>query len=86
MTINELIKRAFEEDIPSIDKTTEALKKKEAFGVAQLIAKQDLTLSGCDFFEQSLHHRDPNLNINWNFKDGDSVINQQIIAQIDGNL
>lgn len=86
MTIEELIREAFTEDIPNSDKTTDSLERKERFGISQLIAKQDLTLSGCNFFEQSVHFIDPNLNIQWNFSDSSSVLDRQIIAQIDGNL
>lgn len=86
MTITELISKAFTEDIPTTDKTTDSLGIKERFGISQLIAKQDLTLSGKDFFQEAVHFIDPNLNIQWNFNDGDKILDRQIIAQIDGNL
>lgn len=86
MNKEELIKGAFKEDIPTEDLTTSALNISERFGIAQLIAKQDLILSGSELFEESIHFINPHLNIQWNFSDGSEVLNQQIIAQIDGNL
>lgn len=86
MTPEELIKRAFTEDIPTEDITTESLSLKERFGICHLIAKQDLILSGQDLFTMAMKHIDPKLNVVWNFSDGSSILNKQIVAQIDGNM
>ena len=86
MNLDELIKRAFTEDIPDKDLTTESLGLKEKFGICHLIAKQDLILSGSELFTGSFHHIDSSLNIQWNFSDGDPILDRQIVAQIDGNM
>lgn len=81
-----LIEKAFLEDIPEVDVTTDSLDLKEKFGIAHLIAKQDLTLSGSQLFEQSVHFLDADLQVDWHFNDGDKVLNTQRVAQISGNL
>ncbi len=86
MTTKELIEKAFFEDRPTLDMTTSSLEKSEEFGVAQLIAKQDLVLSGRSLFQDSVQHLDPTLEVTWQFKDGDDILNQQAVAQISGNL
>ncbi len=83
---NELIEKAFLEDRPHGDITTLSLEVQEKFGLAELIAKEDLVLAGVDLFNQSLHYCNPELNITWNFSEGDEVLDRQIVAQIDGNL
>ena len=82
----DLIERAFKEDIPDLDVTTQSLQTKEKFGVAQLIAKQDLVLSGIEIFNQSVHFIDPEIEISWHFARGDSVLKGQAVAQMNGNL
>lgn len=82
----ELIELAFKEDIPTVDITTTSLKVREKFGMAQLIAKQDLILSGRDLFQESVHFCDPKLDLRWQFQDGDAVLSGQVVAQISGNL
>ncbi len=86
MTTQQLIENAFLEDRPNLDITTAHLDKKDSYGLAQLIAKQDLVLSGVKVFTDCLHHLDSELEITWHFKDGDEILNQQTVAQISGNL
>lgn len=81
-----LIESAFSEDIPDGDITTGALEVPERFGIAHLIAKQDLTLSGTSLFEKSLAHIDPELEVQWHFNDADPVLDRQTVADIRGNL
>lgn len=85
MTTEDLIQWAYKEDIPEGDITTEALKK-EHFGTAYLVAKQDMVLSGSELFNASLDHIDGQLERNWKFKNGDKVFNQQVLCHIQGNL
>lgn len=81
-----LIEAAFKEDLPSGDVTTSSLGQTEKFGLAKLIAKQDLSLSGTEIFTQALHYIDPDLEISWHFKRSDRVLSGQSVAQISGNL
>ncbi len=84
--IEKFIKEAFLEDIPAGDVTTDSLGIKEKYGIAQLIAKQDLVLSGKDLFTQCLSFIDPQLELKWFFEDGQKVLNKQSVCQIHGNL
>ena len=84
--IDQFIEQAFKEDIPMGDITTQALGVPEKFGLAQLIAKQDLVLSGSELFKKSLNFINPELMSTWHFMDGDSIYKGQSICQIEGNL
>lgn len=86
MTILDLVKVAFEEDLPQGDITTDNLAIREKKGHAFLIAKSDLCLSGRDFFTESLLHLSPTVDIKWYFKDGDTVLKTQKVASLYGNL
>lgn len=80
------IEKAFQEDIPNSDITTTSLGVKEKVGIAKIIAKQDLVLSGRDIFNEVLEFKDPQLKTHWHFQDGDQVLSGQTMAQIEGNL
>ena len=82
----ELISKAFQEDSPNGDITTESLGVKEKPGSAQLVAKQDLILSGSELFTESVHFCDSQMDLRWQFKDGDQVLMGQTVAQIYGNM
>lgn len=86
MNPKDLILAAFAEDIPSGDVTTDNLGIAEKMGYAFLIAKADIKLSGQDLFTQSIHHLDPQCQIHWFFKDGDTVLKNQKMASLHGNL
>lgn len=85
-TIAEMIKYAFEEDLPDGDLTTDSLEKKDYPGKAKLIAKEDLVLSGLTLFEQSIKYIEPNAEVKFYFNDSDFVLKGQTVAVIEGNL
>ena len=86
MTLLDLIRAAIKEDMPFGDLTTESLALKPRPGRAKLIAKQDLVLSGTGAFEQTVATIDPSAKIKWHFEEGQSVLNQQIICTLQGDL
>jgi nicotinate-nucleotide pyrophosphorylase (carboxylating) len=86
MTIHDLVKLAFEEDLPSGDITTDHLDLKEKKGHAFLIAKSDLRLSGQEFFTESLRQLSPKTELKWYYADGDTVLKTQKVASLYGNL
>lgn len=86
MTLAELVKAALKEDMPSGDLTTDSLAFAPRFGEARLIAKEDLVLSGTTAFELTMTSLEPNVKIQWHFKEGDLVLNKQTICQITGDL
>lgn len=86
MTPQDLIARAFREDIPDGDVTTDNLEINEKKGYAFLIAKADIKLSGSELFEKSVLFQEPNAKIKWFFQDGDTILKTQKVASIYGNL
>ncbi len=86
MTLIEIIRHAFAEDIPGVDLTTDSLGIQERLGDARLVAKEDLVLAGRHVFEACLHFIDPEFQLKWQFKDGDLVLKGQTVCWIKGNL
>ena len=86
MTIQELIVAALKEDMPTGDLTTDSLALNPRFGQARLIAKEDLVLSGTSCFEQTVLSLEPNARVQWFFKEGDRVLDRQVICTILGDL
>ncbi len=86
MTLHELIQAALKEDMPSGDMTTESLGVGPQFGKAQLLAKQDLVLSGSGAFEQTILLLEPNAKLKWHFEEGELVPNGQIVCTLLGDL
>ncbi len=86
MNLIELIRAAIQEDMPQGDLTTESLALGSRDGRAKLIAKQDLILSGTNAFEMTMQMLEPTIRLKWHFKDGDKVLNKQIICTLQGDL
>lgn len=86
MTLTDLIQTALKEDMPTGDLTTDSLALTPRFGQARLIAKEDLVLSGTLPFEQTMLALDPGSKVQWHFKEGDLVLNKQILCHISGDL
>jgi nicotinate-nucleotide pyrophosphorylase (carboxylating) len=86
MTLNEMIKEAFAEDMPSGDATTDNLGLTERIGDAKLVAKEDLVLCGRRVFDACVKFTAPDMNLNWQFKDGDFVLQGQTVCWLRGDL
>ncbi len=86
MKLAELIRAALNEDMPRGDLTTDCLGFAPRFGQARLIAKQDLILSGTAAFEQTIETLEPMSKVQWHFREGDRVLNRQIICHVTGDL
>lgn len=86
MKLADLIRAALIEDMPRGDLTTDCLGFAPRFGQARLIAKQDLILSGTAAFEQTVEMLEPTSKVQWHFREGDRVLNRQIICHVTGDL
>jgi nicotinate-nucleotide pyrophosphorylase (carboxylating) len=86
MTLMDLIQAALREDMPRGDLTTDSMALVPRFGQARLIAKEDLTLSGTLAFEQTMLSLDPGARVQWHFKEGDHVLDRQIVCDVTGDL
>lgn len=80
--LNYKLNEFLEEDSPDGDITTQGTISPDSTVVAQLIAKDDLVLSGRNVVEAIF---DENTQVQFNFEDGDMVTNREIIATISGN-
>ena len=86
MNIEQLIESAIHEDLPAGDLTTSSLGIAARPGEAHLVAKEDFVLSGKDLFEKTVKRLEPHASLQWNFNDGDLILNQQVLAVIRGDL
>ncbi len=86
MIHQDLIRLSYEEDIPKGDVTTESLKLDPKMGRAQLIAKEDLILSGSEIFQNCVEFQSNGSLLKWYFIDGDLVYKDQCVLVIEGEL
>jgi nicotinate-nucleotide pyrophosphorylase (carboxylating) len=86
MTPVELVKLALAEDMPSGDVTTESLDLTGRAGLARIVAKEDLVVSGTEPFGLVWKLLDPAVQVKWQFQDGQMAWNKQTIALVQGPL
>jgi nicotinate-nucleotide pyrophosphorylase (carboxylating) len=83
--INDLIKRAFAEDIKGGDVTTDAIIGKNARAEAVWIAKDEGVVAGLGIAKMIFAKLDPHLQWQMLANDGDSVSEDMKIVEISGN-
>ena len=86
LNVDELILMALREDISSEDITTNSVMREKKNGRVQLICKQEGIVAGLHIFKRTFELLDENISIKMYFKDGDSVKNKDIIAEIEGDV
>ena len=86
MDLIQIITLALEEDAPHGDLTSEVTIPKDQTGHAVLMAKEDLIFSGQDAFTKTFELVDPEVKLNWLFKDGSQILKGQAICQLTGRL
>ncbi|WP_462424275.1 carboxylating nicotinate-nucleotide diphosphorylase [Fusobacterium ulcerans] len=86
LNVDELILMALREDISSEDITTNSVMREKKNGRVQLICKQDGIVAGLHIFKRTFEFLDENISVKMYFKDGDSVKNRDIIAEIEGDV
>jgi nicotinate-nucleotide pyrophosphorylase (carboxylating) len=86
LSIDQIIKSAVDEDMPNGDITTDSLLLKDRSGRAQLIAKEDLVLSGSLLFEKVFLTVNKNIEFHWLKRDSELVLKNQKIVNIKGPL
>jgi nicotinate-nucleotide pyrophosphorylase (carboxylating) len=84
--LDEMIRDAFEEDLPNGDLTTDTLFKAPIAGRARLIAKEDLVLSHTEIFEKCVRSQAPETKFKWEFKNGDFALEKQTVCVLQGDL
>ncbi|MEE0138041.1 carboxylating nicotinate-nucleotide diphosphorylase [Fusobacterium ulcerans] len=86
LNVDELILMALREDISSEDITTNSVMREKKNGRVQLICKQDGIVAGLHIFKRTFELLGENISVKMYFKDGDSVKNKDIIAEIEGDV
>lgn len=86
MLLNDLIKAAIKEDMPTGDVTTDSLGLTPKTGKAVLKAKEDIVLSGLLPFESTITMLEPNVKIKWHFEEGHRILKGQNICSLEGDL
>ncbi len=86
MNADELILNALREDISSEDVTTNAVMREYCKGTVDLICKQDGILAGIDVFKRVFTLLDPSTEFIMNKKDGDKVVNGELIGSVTGDI
>lgn len=83
--ITSIITRALEEDIGPGDITTSTIIPEDLEARGLIYAKEDLVLAGINVASECFRILDPEIKFKRKFKDGDSVRNGKVIAEIKGN-
>ena len=81
-----LIMMALREDVTSEDITTNSVMPEFKLGTADLICKQDGVIAGLQVFERVFKLLDEDVEIQFFFKDGDTVKNGDLIGVLKGDI
>lgn len=84
ISIEELIKLAFEEDVADGDHTTLATVDENIIQKAHLLVKEDGVIAGVDIAVKVFNFFDPQLNIQVNIKDGSAVKKGDVVLEVKG--
>ncbi len=83
-TVTADVTRALAEDIRGGDLTA-SLIPAGSRGHARVITRENGVLAGCDWFQRCFTELDPDCEIFWHARDGDRVIANQQICEIEGD-
>jgi len=84
--VDRIIENALDEDIGPGDITTSAVVDPELRGEAHLLAKEELILAGTEVFSRVFSILDSGITVEWQFHDGDVVLDGARIARLEGPL
>ncbi len=86
LNVDNLILQALREDITSEDITTNSVMPEYQLGEVDLICKQDGVLAGLEIFKRVFELLDDKTEFEMQAKDGEHVINGQLIGKIRGDI
>lgn len=86
LNVDNLILQALREDITSEDITTNSVMPEYQLGEVDLICKQDGILAGLEIFKRVFELLDHKTEFAMQAKDGDKVVNGQLIGKIRGDI
>ena len=79
------VKRALKEDRAKNDLSLSALKEfSNKIITAKLIVNENALLSGTKWFEESFRQLEPKIRVKWNFKEGERLPKNSLVATIRG--
>ncbi len=81
--IREDVERALAEDIGTGDVTARLVPASEK-AHARVVTREPAVLSGTAWFEECFHQIDREVGIHWNARDGDRLVRNQVVCEIDG--
>lgn len=81
--IQQTVRIALEEDVGDGDKTASLLES--AVASAQVISREPGTLCGVDWFDEVFKQLDAGITIDWQYADGDSFKENDILCSLSGN-
>ena len=81
--IREDVERALSEDIGTGDLTASLVPASEK-AHARVVTREPAVLSGIEWFEECFHQIDREVGIHWNARDGDRLVRDQVVCEIDG--
>jgi nicotinate-nucleotide pyrophosphorylase (carboxylating) len=84
--LQQLVRRALEEDRAFDDITTDAIVPADARGSARLVAREACVVAGMEAFEAVFHEIDPALVVEPFAKDGETVRADAEVARVSGSL
>ena len=84
--IQAFIEAALKEDIGSGDISTEASVPSHKLGTAYIIAKERGVIAGLTVGSAIFKHIDPNIHLESNFVEGDTIQKGDVVMNIDGNV
>ena len=86
LVCDDLILAALKEDITSEDISTQAVMPNYQKGEVQLICKEDGVIAGLEVFKRVFELLDENTAVELYVKDGDEVVNKQLLATVTGDI
>jgi nicotinate-nucleotide pyrophosphorylase (carboxylating) len=86
LLIDKIIDNALAEDLGPGDLTTEALIDPSIRGKARLVSREEMVLAGIEVFGRVFSRLDPDIELVWNFQDGDVVAAGRDIGVVEGFL
>lgn len=78
------VQHALTEDVGKKDVTASLIPTQNTLSF-QLICREECTLCGTDWFDESFKQCDPDCTISWSAKDGDLISANSVICHISGN-
>ena len=83
-SIEALVKKTLKEDIENGDITTRNIFSKDKLAIAEIIAREPMSLCGLDIFHSVFKYLNPDVKFfSKNYKDGDEVSIEEVIIKVE---